>query len=565
MQLIKKLVNILIVAGIFLTSCEKFYEPDLDNRYRDARIYYDPAFAEGIMLNAYNALPSTYNFEETASDDAVINLIGSNYTRMNSGEWSALFNPVSIWSAAYQQIYNLNYFLNVADSVTWSWASARRNELFKKRFTGEALALRAMFNFELLKRHGGIADGELLGFIIMKKNVDIKSNWDIPRNTYEECVNFILEDINEAISLLPYEYINDATDMDYTQVFGAQNVNRINGKIGMALKAQVLLYVASPAFNDGTYIATKYIDAAQQTGPLLVEKGGTLTGVAPDGIKFYDADNDITNPEILWRRDYVTNYTLEKQNFPPSLYGAGNVNPTQNLVDAFPMKNGYPITDAASGFNPAAPYANRDPRLAAYIIYNGNTLSTAIYTDINSPVNGLNKTTSSTRTGYYLKKMLRTDVNLYPTVMSTKRHFYTFIRYTELFLIYAEAANEAWGPDADPNSYGFTARSVIEAIRKRAGITQPDAYLASISTREAMRDLIRNERRIELCFEGFRFWDLRRWNLNLTETAKGISINGTTYTVIDVENRQYQSYMRYGPIPYSETIKSNVLMQNEGW
>ena len=149
--------------------------------------------------------------------------------------------------------------------------------------------------------------------------------------------------------------------------------------------------------------------------------------------------------------------------------------------------------------------------------------------------------------------------------MSTARHFYTMFRYTEIFLNYAEAANEAWGPDLDPMGYGFTPRTIIAAIRKRGGIPAADPYLASITTQADMRELIRNERRIELCFEGFRFWDIRRWNLNLDETVKGISIAGGVPSIIDVEGRLYQPFMKYGPIPYQETLKSNLTLQNEGW
>ena len=80
-----------------------------------------------------------------------------------------------------------------------------------------------------------------------------------------------------------------------------------------------------------------------------------------------------------------------------------------------------------------------------------------------------------------------------------------------------------------------------------------------------MRALIKNERRLELCFEGFRFWDLRRWNENLKETAKGLSINQTTLQLIDVEERNYQEFMRFGPVPYSEILKFSSLNQNTGW
>jgi len=262
---------------------------------------------------------------------------------------------------------------------------------------------------------------------------------------------------------------------------------------------------------------------------------------------------------------------MEKAQFPPSKLGNANINPTQNFVDAFPMKNGYPIKEGQGLYNPASPYTNRDPRLAKYVIYNGNDLGgTAINTTVSDANNkdGLNLSQYATRTGYYLKKLMRTDVNL--TTNTTKRHFVTLIRYTELFLNYAEAANEAVGPDGDPYSIGWTPRSVMSAMRKRAGITQPDAYLASLSNQEQMRELIRNERRIELSFEGFRFWDMRRWTLNLNETTKGMKIEGTspnfTYTIVDVDTRNYVTpQMWYGPIPYRETLKYSGLKQNAGW
>jgi len=140
----------------------------------------------------------------------------------------------------------------------------------------------------------------------------------------------------------------------------------------------------------------------------------------------------------------------------------------------------------------------------------------------------------------------------------------THVRYTELFLNYAEAANEAWGPDGK-GAQSYSARDVIAAIRKRAGITQPDAYLASVTDKTQMRALIHNERRLELCFEDFRFWDLRRWKDNLTIPARGVKIEGSTYTYFTVENRVYDnSYMHYGPVPDVLITKFN-LIQNKGW
>jgi hypothetical protein len=164
-------------------------------------------------------------------------------------------------------------------------------------------------------------------------------------------------------------------------------------------------------------------------------------------------------------------------------------------------------------------------------------------------------------------KWLRTNVNLNPTSTTTARHFYTHIRYIELYLIYTEAANEAWGPDGDGGT-GITARQVIGAIRSRAGITQTgmnDAYLNTITSKEAMRELIRNERRLIFCFEGKRFWDLRRWQSDLTETAKGVEIDGGVYKTIEVEDRVFPAHAIYGPVPLQEILKYPGLLQNKGW
>jgi hypothetical protein len=190
----------------------------------------------------------------------------------------------------------------------------------------------------------------------------------------------------------------------------------------------------------------------------------------------------------------------------------------------------------------------------------------------------------STRTGYYLKKLLRDDVSANPSSQSPQNHIYPRIRYTEMYLAYAEAANDAWGPDADPTGVGFTAYDVIKAIRERAGIGKDefgrdlpggDKYIETVKNDQAkMTELIRNERRLELCFENKRFWDMRRWLLPLNEPIKGMKIEKVDpndpnsplkYSVIDVEERKFEDYMYYGPIPREEILKWDKLKQNRGW
>jgi hypothetical protein len=237
------------------------------------------------------------------------------------------------------------------------------------------------------------------------------------------------------------------------------------------------------------------------------------------------------------------------------------------------MANGMPITEDGSGYDANDQYANRDPRLAAYVLYNGckeGVNDTEINTAVDGTKDGINKEVGkSTRTGYYLRKLLRQDVNLDPN-KTTKQHHYTpRIRYTELFLNYAEAANEAWGPTGK-GSHNYSAYDVIKALHKRAGVG--NEYLESIKTnKEKMRELIRNERRIELSFEGFRFWDIRRWNLvdEMKAEVYGMSISTVDgekkYTVVPVDTRNYKDYMIYGPIPNTEMLKFDQLQQNMGW
>ena len=166
-----------------------------------------------------------------------------------------------------------------------------------------------------------------------------------------------------------------------------------------------------------------------------------------------------------------------------------------------------------------------------------------------------------------MKKRLRMDVNCDPSSTTSKTHYTPRIRYTEMFLSYAEAANEAWGPTGQGN-HAYSAYDVIKAIRNRAsvGVGNGDPYLEECKAgKEKMRSLIRNERRLELCFESFRFWDLRRWKAVLNETARGMDADNNGYSDFDVENRSYADYMYYGPVPYSEILKYNNLIQNKGW
>ncbi len=582
-----KIFSLLIASLLIVTAC-KFLEPENDNHSTINRLYNDPSYAEGLLIRAFTYIPTNdYRWDEVATDDAVTNDKLNSFTRMAKGEWSALFDPQNLWDNSNRAILYINEFLSIVDTVDWKWTSKEQNSLFIRRLKGESYALRGMFKYYLLRNHGGIgSDGTLLGTPIYNEFLATKDAFSKPRASFAACVTSANADFDEALKYLPMDYGNlaalvnlpsgfsEVTDINnYNTVMGDYSRQRVSGRIVKALKARLALLTASPAFNASNDLVL-WQNAANLTAELLSDKGG-VSGLDPKGHIFYLAaqvteanlsSGDLKDlNEILWRRPIYSDRVREENNFPPSLFGNGRVNPTQNLVDAFPMANGYPIDDVNSKYNPAAPYTGRDPRLALYVVYNGASMkSTTIQTGVGGGSNALDATQTSTRTGYYLRKLLREEVNANPSSPSNQQHFQTHIRYTELYLNYAEAANEAWGPDGKGTN-AFSAREVIAAIRKRAGLTQPDNYLASISGKDQMRSLIHNERRLELCFEGSRFWDVRRWKDDLTVPAKGVAINGTTYTYFTVEKRAYDnSYMIYGPIPDKEITKFNFI-QNKGW
>lgn len=580
-----RILTMLLVLTIVFPACE-LLEPEDDNHSTLQRVYDDPEYAEGLLIRAYAYIPTNdYDWDEVATDDAVTNDKFSSYMRMATGEWTALYNPQNLWNDCNRAILSINQFIDVVEEVPWKWTDETLNDLYIRRLKGESYALRGMMKYFLMRNHGGVGEnGELLGIPEYNEFLESMEDFSKPRASFAESLQSAYADLDESLNYLPIDYgdvsegglppgFTDVSVEDYNTVFGNSTQQRMSGRHSKAIKARLALLAASPAYNPGNDV-TLWESAANLTAELLNDIGG-VSGIDPNGHIFYlksqvDAA-DLTSgdrkdlQEILWRRPIYNNNARERDNFPPSIYGNGRINPTQNLVDAFPMANGYPISNVNSGYDPENPYEGRDPRLSLYIVYDGSSMrGNVIETGIGEGDDAIGALENSTRTGYYMKKMLREDVNVDPSSSSSQKHFNTHIRYTELFLNYAEAANEAWGPTGS-GQHGYSAKDVIAALRTRAGIEQPDNYLESISNQEMMRELVRNERRLELCFESFRFWDLRRWKDDLTIPARGIQIEGGNYTIFNVEDRVYDNdYMHYGPIPNAEIVKFG-LIQNKGW
>ena len=586
----KKFVKYIAVASLVsgLTACDDLFEPAIENIKDENFIDVQANYADEILRSAYILMPFPGDpVNDVATDDAVSNDIENAYKTMAEGAWTSQTGvSVDNWRDRNASIQYCNLLLDHIDNVTFA-ADEDLQQMFYDRLKGEAYGMRALNMYYLLQNYAGKnSAGELLGVPIWTTPFSATSNLNVARNTFQECMAQLLDDADAAIALLPtdYEDINDSqvpekyaskgiSAATYNRVNGYATSLRLSGRIVEAIVAQAALLAASPAFSDQSGVT--WAEAANRSAKLLKRIGG-VAGMPQKGHLWYTAEeigNDVAkaenHDEVIWRDNAGMSCTREENNFPPSLYGKGRVNPTQNLVDAFPMANGYPISNANSGYDKSNPYAGRDPRLDAYIVVNGSTLginNDVINTTVDSDnKDGIDKEAGiSTRTGYYMRKLLRGDVNPNSTNKVEKPHYATRIRYTEIFLAYAEAANEAWGPKSD-NGNGFSAYDVIKAIRNRAGITDNSYLDQCAASKESMRELIRNERRIELCFENKRFWDLRRWNADLTEAARGVRISGSTFDNFDVEKRDFKPFMIYGPLPYTDILKFSNLEQNAGW
>ena len=592
----------MMVAGVFsyllpltshlFISCDDLLDPAIENNLGVDYMYKNPQYAEGVLANAYTYMVCDgYSFSEMATDDAVCNQASNAFRNMAAGTWTSSNNPMNVWETCYNKIMYLNIFLNRCDNVAWA-DDAKAARMYRDREKGEAFGLRAMNMYHLLLCHVGYGDdGILYGVPLVLDEQDATSELNLPRATFDDCVRQIYADCDSAMALLPMNYGDIENDSDvpsryswlaptasqYTRVFGTKFNGRMVGRIVQAYRARTALLAASPAYNRGNN--TLWETAANAAGEVLDAIGG-VTGMDEKGWTWYTNTSEISSlsngecpKEILWRGSKVTARanagTIEQQNYPPSLYGQGLVNPTQNFVDCFADSKGYPISESTT-YSALAPYSNRDPRLENYVLLNGSKIGSgnAVVITASDGTNqdALNRLSgSSTRTGYYLRKLMNQRANLNPSNPNNIMYYRAYIRYTEMFLAYAEAANEAWGPTGT-GTHGYSAYDIVKALHNRCGAGND--YLESIKdNQEKMRELIRNERRIELSFEGFRFWDLRRWGLNLNETTRGMNISQAdqTYSPVDVDSRNYKDYQQYGPIPYGEVQKFSNLRQNRGW
>ena len=542
-----------------LVSCENDFldrAPDLNldeekvfTIYENAQRYHADIYSH--LIDGFNRLGNYQPVPMSSASDESDSYMGWHGTQtLNFGSYDDVDNQIFNY---YSGIRKANIFLSKLDVIPFP------NESSKNHLSGEAYFLRAFYFFEIIKRYGGMP---IITDILIPGD-----NLIFPRNSYKDCVDYILADCEEAIKLLP------VTSPD-------NELGRATKGAAMALKARMLLYAASPLWELEITNANKWqlaADAAKAVIDLKDEDGNPAYELydkgngADDYERLFFTRRNNGNKEVIFHKHQGTvDFNNQQINvWAPKgdgFEGTGSVAPTQNFVDLFEMGNGKLINEEGSGYDPNNPYINREPRFYKTILYNGAvwqgiTVETFVSPDLNQSLNGKHRKILAeyTSTGYYVRKYLPEEVKTKTTVRAY--HDWIYFRLAEMYLNYAEALNEAQGPTTE-------VYAALNAVRSRSGVVDMPAGL----DKEEMRERIMNERAIELSFEEHRWWDARRWKKG-AEWFGGemyemyiVKDGGTlTYTVKPFETRVYRDYMDLYPIPISEMNKNPLFQQNPGW
>ena len=564
-----KLLYIIFLVGITtIASCTKDPEKiPLEGLTED--YVFDPndkngVLAEQFLNNIYSHLPDGFNrisgdFLASATDDALPSRNNNNPIEVlrTGGLNSSSSNPDGAWADSYTGIRKANLFLSKIDITPV-------DEQVKNNWKADARFLRALFYFELVKRYGGVP---LVGDVVYNPTDKI----DLPRNTFEECVNYIVTEL-DAIQDLVRPYNTSATnDSDW---------GRITKGVVLTLKAKILNYAASPLYNGGNIaIGTPsaayqgYLDYDVNRWQKAADAAKAVIDLGTYQLVGYtDIFIERKNSEMILAKLRPTTRDIMLINGPIAFEGAnvkgqGMTSPTQNLVDAFHTINGNSIDDDPA-YNPNDPYANRDPRLQFSVFLNGTDW---LQRPLEFFEGGRDKPNIpgqyQTRTGYYSKKYM--NFRFQTSLEYSLQHVnYQIFRYADVLLMYAEALNEL-------NSMApQEVHDVLRDIRKRGGIREANNYgVPATLTQAEARELIQLERRIEFFMEEQRYWDVRRWKIAETEfnkdlegmriTKSGSNLSYEKFVADQIVFEAPRMYMY--PIPNVEILRNTNLVQNIGW
>jgi hypothetical protein len=391
------------------------------------------------------------------------------------------------------------------------------DDALKARMKGEAYFLRALYYFTLQNYYGAVP--------LILDPPDRATQADVKRTDRKDVIAKVLSDLDSAAAALPLKY-------------SGGDLGRATKGAALALKARVLLWEASPLFA-GANDPAKW-QAAADAAQAVMNLAGTGYGLYADYRGLFLPQNE-NNKEVIFDVQFIYPDLGNSFDLIDKQYNTNA--PLLDIANAYDMNNGLPITDPASGFDPAHPYVGRDPRLYQTIVFPGDTFMTVPVTPTRFAI-----------TGYGLKKYSIYDKGAPPAGKSDLKAGqsetnYIILRYADVLLMYAEAKNEAAGPDA-------TVFTALNAVRERAGMPDISAGL----TQDSLRTVIRHERRVEFAGEGMYYNDIRRWKT--AEQVLGQAIY--KYDGSKLETRKFDATRDYWwPIPQAERDLNPNLEQND--
>lgn len=566
----KTRLYLISAAAVLLgaVSCEDYLDKNMVTTQNEEFTFASYQNAVQVAYSVYADLPDGFSeiygssgsaLLASATDECEFAVQTQNVQKFNLGSWTPTNlpdNPFSKYYAAIRKVYN---FIDDADIIDYSDVKDNPDQpgIYEARLAdveqlkSEILLLRAYYMFELVKRWGGVP-------IVTERFATDKDKSEIKRASLQECVDEIVAACDAAAAVLPAKQPDS-------------ELGRLTKGAALAIKGEVLLFAASELWNNpswaGGYSNPELIslsagdrtarwkaaaDAAKAVIDLEAEAGYSL-----DTYNNLFGPNGFKSPEVIFCRRAAASNSFEKVNYPISYdHTTGGNCPTGNLVDMFQMADGSDFSwDNAA--HKADPYSGRDPRLAEFVLTNNTQYKDRKVECWTGGRDGAG-VRNATPTGYYLKKYVYQWNDL--TQNQTSVHSWIYIRLAEIYLNYIEALNEYKPGDPDIKVY-------YDHIRTRAGMPGLPAGLSQAQVRE----LIRRERTVELCFEGKRFFDLRRWMqadvLSAPVRAVEITKSGEsfTYKPYKLEDRAFSPQMYFYPIPQSELNKMPHWTQNPLW
>lgn len=556
--IIKQRIVLLAIFTISLQSCD-FFDVSESDYYSKQQIIDNIDRVRQLATQVYSYMPHDFAntsgaMQDAATDDA-IHIYETNIQRFVNGTWSANYTVDDVFSKYYQAIHDANFYLENCVGLEFEeWSNSDGFEDSYKSYLNyehEVRFLRAFYHFELVKRYKNIP--------IVKKTLTREEANTIEPSNVEQTLQFIIDECSETAKYLPANYNN--------MPGGSGNLQRITKGAALALKSRATLYLASPLYSEGNN-KEKWkaaIDAANEIISNVNSLGYTLDSYS----SLFGATNNRSN-EVILSRATGQSTSFESANFPMGVEGGRTSTcPTENLVSSYEMTDGS-IFDWSNKEHSENPYMNRDPRLGMTIVYNGMNWPSSNPVEIfEGGKNGL-PLINATSTGYYLRKYVNNSITFESGQTTTSQHHnWIIFRYAEIILNYAEAMINTYDDPDYKGEYPLSAREAVNLVRSRSDVKMPD--LAIGMSKENFLKRLKNERRIELAFEGHRFWDLRRWkDLNDMERIYKVVINKNSDQTISYTKQVHSNYnisdkLYFYPISNTELFKNLSLKQNTGW